>query len=242
MSIRSHVILVQSLDGSTNSLVERIGALGIETVLVDDLTEARRTFEERRVLVTSVLIPTDLPVGDLKRELRDLRRVGPSSGIKFVSVGKSPGPDERRKLAAAGLELALWEPYDDGTLRFQLNRAIGGDRDEHDRVVPRVPTYLLARVFVGERAKDAVVYSLSEGGAFLETPRASMDGARMEVELRLPASPVRVKAEVIYSNVPGNLQRPNLPLGMGVCFEDVSLEDMTIIRDYVKQRLLELNV
>ena len=160
----------------------------------------------------------------------------------MVSVGKPPTDDERKKLRAAGLQLSLWEPYDDGTLRFQLNRALGGDRDHHGRLHKRVPTYLLARIFVGPRTKDAVVYSLSEGGAFLETPRASMDGAKVDIELRLPANHIRVRGMVIFSNVPGNLQRPNLPMGMGIRFETVAAEEAALIREYVKTRLSELDV
>ncbi len=69
-----------------------------------------------------------------------------------------------------------------------------------------------------------------------------MDGAVVEVELRLPAGHVRVRGTVIFSNVPGNLQRPNLPLGMGIRFENTPKDIVEQIRTYVTQRLAELNV
>jgi hypothetical protein len=69
-----------------------------------------------------------------------------------------------------------------------------------------------------------------------------MDGAMVEIELRLPANHIRVRGEVIFSNVPGNLQRPNLPMGMGIRFAGVSKAEITLIADYVKNRLGELNV
>jgi hypothetical protein len=242
MSESGHVLLIESLDGSSHKLAERIMTFGTEPILVTDFEEAHQVLDQRRHLISGVMIPTSLPSQNLKKEIKLLRRKGPASGIIFVSVGKPPTPDERKKLRAAGMQIALWEPYDDGTLRFQLNRALGGDRDSHGRLHKRAPTYLLARIFVGGRTKDAVVYSLSEGGAFLETPRASMDGAHVDLELRLPTNHVRVAGEVIFSNVPGNLQRPNLPMGMGVRFDDLASELGTLLRQYVEKRLDDLNV
>lgn len=242
MSSSGHILLLESLDGSGNKLAERILAFGIEPVLVSTLEEGRSILAERRVSVAAVMIPTDVASLSLKKEVKLLRRSGPASGLMFISVGKAPTPDERKKLRGAGMQIALWEPYDDGTLRFQLNRALGGDRDSHGRGSPRAPTYLLARIFVAGREKDAVVYSLSEGGSFLETPRASMDGARIEIELRLPANHIRVQGTVMFSNVPGNLQRPNLPMGMGVRFDDTDPEVAKQLATYVQQRLDQLNV
>ena len=105
-----------------------------------------------------------------------------------------------------------------------------------------MPTYLLARVFVGGRTKDAVVYSLSEGGAFLETQRASMEGAQIRLELRLPGAAIEAAGEVLFSNVPGNLQRPNLPLGMGLHFTEIGSDEKKRIREFVATRYAELNV
>jgi hypothetical protein len=125
-------------------------------------------------------------------------------------------------------------------LRFQVNRALNGDRADHGRAKPRVPTFLVARIHSGGRTKDAVVYSLSETGAFLETPRASMDGAAIEVELRLPGEVLTVHAQVVFSNVPGNLQRPNLPLGMGVHFGDMPRDARKRITEYVDDRMQQM--
>lgn len=242
MSESGHVLLIESLDGSSHKLAERIMTFGIEPILVTDFEEAQQVLDQRRHLISGVMIPTSLPSQNLKKEIKLLRRKGPASGIIFVSVGKPPTPDERKKLRAAGMQIALWEPYDDGTLRFQMNRALGGDRDSHGRLHKRAPTYLLARIFVAGRTKDAVVYSLSEGGAFLETPRASMDGAHVDLELRLPTNHVRVAGEVVFSNVPGNLQRPNLPMGMGVRFDELASDLGDLLRQYVEKRLADLNV
>ncbi len=242
MAARGQLILLEALDGSSPRLAERMLAFGAEGFITRGFDEAEEILRERKVLINGILVPTDQSTQDLKRDMKELRRVGPASGLTGVSVGRRPSADERKKLRAAGLSIALWEPFDDGTLRFQLNRAISGDRDEHARSDPRVPTYLLARIYVGGRTKDAVVYSLSSGGCFLETPRASMDGARLEVELRLPTGPIRVNAAVVFANVPGNLQKANLPLGMGVQFARIDSDDQHALNEFITQRLGELNV
>lgn len=242
MSSSGNVILLESLDGSSHKLAERLHAFGTEPVLVSNFEEAQTILEARRLLIAAVLIPTEVPSQSLKRSLKILKNMGPASGLIFVSIGKPPTDDERKKLRSAGMQLAVWEPYDDGMLRFQLNRALCGDRDHHGRKHRRAPTYLLARVFVGDRTKDAVVYSLSTGGAFLETPRASMEDAPLEIELRLPGNFIRIGGRVIFSNVPGNLQRPNLPMGMGIRFERGDRKDLDAIEAYVKSRLEELQV
>jgi len=242
MALDGHILLIDSVGGGSQPLAERMRGFGIDPVVVVDFEEAHLQLDARNLSFSAVMIPTDLPTHSLKQQIKRLRRSGPATGLIMVSSGKAPTPEERKNLRAAGLTIALWEPYDDGTLRFQLNRAISGDREHHGRKTPRAPTYLLSRIFVGERTKDAVLYSLSEGGAFLETPRASMDGARVDIEIRLPNDYVRVQGVVIFANVPGNLQRPNLPLGMGVRFDPMPDDVLQKIASYVASRLGELNV
>jgi hypothetical protein len=237
----SCVLLFESGDGA-HSLAERLLAVDVAAVRVTQVEDALRVLEKRDPLITAVLIPTDFSEHDIKEAIRSLRRAGPASGLMFMAYGRTPDAKTRKRLRSAGVTLALWEPFDDGTLRFQLNRAVTGDRDEHGRTEVRVPTYLLARIKSGGRQKDAIVYSLSVGGAFLETPRASMDGAEIEVELRVPGSPVSCRAQVVFANVPGNLQRPNLPLGMGVRFVDTSNEQKKVLKNYVEHRIQQLDV
>ena len=240
--IPSQVLLIEGVLGSQDALARRILALGINPLQVAGPEQAKNALGEHYTQATAILVCTDLPIKNLKRQLRKLRKAGPASGLLFVSMGKAPPSQERKKLRAAGLKLALWEPYDDATLRYQLNRAVNGDRDDHKRADPRAPTDLAVRILVADRAKQAMLYSLSAGGAFLQTTRASMNGAQIEIELQLPEGPVSTRGEVIFSNVPGNLQRPNLPLGMGVRFDDLDNPTRNKIQSYVKQRLSQLEV
>jgi hypothetical protein len=240
--IPNQVLLIEGTDDDTQALAQRIRAVGVQPILLPSLQEAERTLEERRTLARVVLIPTDLSLKRLKRDIRALRKTGPASGLIFVSVGRAPPRQERKRLRAAGLTLALWDPYDDAILRYQLNRAANGDRNEHNRSNPRAPCELRALISVANRAREVMVYSLSPGGAFLQTPRVSMSGAKIGIQLRLPGQEISTRGEVIFCNVPGNLQRPNLPLGMGVRFDDLDRQSQKAILAYVKLRLAELEV
>ena len=92
------------------------------------------------------------------------------------------------------------------------------------------------------RSRRVHVYSLSTAGAFLETPRPSIRGAGLTLEILLPDGVLRVTGRVIYSNVPGNLQRPMLPLGMGVQFEELDEEATARLRRYVENRFAQISV
>ena len=69
-----------------------------------------------------------------------------------------------------------------------------------------------------------------------------MSGAKIGIQLRLPDQEISTRGEVIFCNVPGNLQRPNLPLGMGVRFDDLDRQSQKAILAYVQLRLAELEV
>jgi hypothetical protein len=140
----------------------------------------------------------------------------------------------------AGVELAAFEPCEDSTLRFQLNRALSQPDQHPDRRETRVPADLPARVHSAGRSKPAMVRALSASGAFLETRRPSLPGVPLELELSLPPETVQVVGRVVYTNVPGNLQRASLPTGMAVCFTEVPPGAERAIRHCVAQRALSL--
>ena len=172
---------------------------------------------------------------DDEGELRALVRSGSDGPFPVVASGPRPGKTTVRALRRAGVELALFEPFENAELRFVLNRAIHGQGD-CSRGDVRVPTALDATAVGGTGEKHVSVYNLSRGGAFLETMRPTSEGGRITLRLPLPDGPVEVQAVVVTTNVPGNLQRPNLPMGMGVRFADVPEAAGRAIARFVAQR------
>jgi Tfp pilus assembly protein PilZ len=159
-----------------------------------------------------------------------------------MAFGKLPDPAQCKLLRQAGVLLALWDGYDDGVLRFQINRLVCGEHKNSARESRRAPIHAPVRVLVGGREKEGILYSLSEGGCFIETPRASMDGARLRMVFSLHGQSIEIDGVVVFANVPGNLQRPNLPLGMGVRFEGVPDSALKPITAFIQQRMNSLEV
>jgi hypothetical protein len=241
-SLSNPVVLIEGTPGRLNELARRIRLQGAEPIQACGTSEAADLLPAADLGIAAVLIDVSLASRSLKKELMRLRTAAGGLELFYLAVGEVPAAGVRKKLRAAGVRFALWEPFDDAALRFQLNRAWNADRDDHKRTHPRIPTYLHAQIGGGQRVKDGVVYSLSIQGAFLETPRASMPGAVVDLAIRLPNCFVETKARVVFANVPGNLQRPNLPLGMAVRFENFDSQTSKKLKTYIKERLAELEV
>jgi hypothetical protein len=117
-----------------------------------------------------------------------------------------------------------------------VNRALHDATRLQVRGKLRVPTDLVARVHSAAGDKPALVYNVSTGGAYLETPRPTAQGGRISVTFPLQPDPVTLSARVISTNVAGNLQRPNLPRGMGIRFDDYPPEKAAALEKYVSER------
>ena len=242
--VTNPVLLVEGSPGRTSDLARRIRLQGAEPIQAVGIAEAAGLLPApgADTGICAVVVDAELASRGLKKELQRLRAGAGGLDLFYLAFGEAPENSARRQLRSADVRHALWEPFDDATLRFQLNRAWNADRDDHKRANPRIPTYLHAQVGGGQRVKDGVVYSLSVQGAFIETPRASMAGALVELAVRLPSCFIETQARVVFANVPGNLQRPNLPLGMAVRFESLDAATSKQLKSFVKDRLSELEV
>lgn len=232
------------LDGASHRLAqvaERLHALGFSAVRAKTPEEALQLIESPRYDIRAALLPPDLPVTNLTGALEALRERG-ARRLVCVGVGARPSLEGLDRLRSAGVELALWNPLDDATLRFQVNRALSAFQGESLRREVRAPLDARVRFSAGGRQKDATIYTLSARGVFLTTPRPSMRGASVAVELPLPSESLAVGGRVLYTNVPGNLQKASLPIGMAVEFTALTREAEESIRRSVSQRALALVV
>jgi hypothetical protein len=139
-------------------------------------------------------------------------------------------------LRATGPGLVLSEPFTETELRFVVNYVLYNATQGEARRAARVPTRMLARVHVATGEKDVLVYSLSEDGAFLETPRPSQPGSSIELELPLPSCSLRTHADVLAANVPGSSYRRHVPKGMGVRFTELTAEAREHLESYIETR------
>lgn len=234
------VLLIENERLQPDMLAAQLVRLGVEPIRVADLQEAVSTVKSKQYAVSAVLIPADLPGKLIAKAMKSMRRREPV--LPAMAYGKIPDPEQRKQLRQAGILLALWDGYDEGVLRFQLNRLVSGEHQTAVRSSRRAPTHTPTRILVGGRQKEGVIYSLSEGGCFIETPRASMDGARLRLIFTIADQQLEVDGVVAFSNVPGNLQRPNLPLGMGVRFEQVAADQHGCLARFIHERMNALEV
>jgi CheY-like chemotaxis protein len=234
------------IDTGANPMEEssrRLRELGYRVLRTKTVEQGHAALSDARFAVRLALIPPDLPVPDLARALAALRAPGAKKPVRFLVTGARPDADERSALRRAGLELALWEPFDDHTLQFQVNRAlINAGSAPRKRRSERVPTSWPVRVTAGRREKQAKIYCVSADGAFLATSRPSLPKARVHFSLPLPSGDVRLSGEVVMTNVPGNLVRKNLPVGMGVRFAGYSRQIEQAILAFTEERGRALRV
>jgi hypothetical protein len=242
--ISRHVLVLESPKGlETMDLARRLREIGAPVTTAANFDEAEELLRADQDDFGALLIPTSYEPKQLKKALKALLSMGPPGCVNLISVGDPPSDSERKKLRKLGIKLALWNPIAEPNLRFQINRALHQGREGFgSRNNPRIPSQFGCTVSIGDRHKDAAIYSLAETGAFLVTPRASMKGSQVDLKLRIPGGTIETSAMVVYANVPGNLQRPGLPLGMGVHFDELERDDQKRLRTLIADCISQLEV
>jgi len=240
MATGHFILLIETDPSLTEKLATQLVRLGVEAVRVGDLGDALDTIKSREYSISAVLVPSDIDGKNLRKALKSIRRREPA--LPAMAYGKIPDRGQRKALRQAGVLLSLWDGYDEGVLRFQLNRLISGESQNAVRGSRRAPVHTRVRIVVGGREKLGVLYSISDGGCYIDSPRASMDGARLKISFVLEERSYEIEGVVVFANVPGNLQRPNLPLGMGVRFPDVPKATKQSLGDFIHARMDSLEV
>lgn len=212
---------------------ERLRELGIHARVVRSPADLEADAREPVALLVNALLPEAHLDACLKRRgagLREARLLG-------IVVGRSVPQGRRERLREAGFGLFLGAPLDMGALRFQVNRAFLAHRTPGPpRRDMRAPLRIHAEVRAHDRVKAARLYTISEGGAFLETPRPWMEGTRLEMRMPDALGRSTLRARVVYTNVPGNLRQRLLPVGMGVRFEELDEAPARALRTAIRER------
>lgn len=242
MAQQRRVLLIEEDTAPAASpLRRRLRRLGFRTTVASHADELTRSLDRPNLPFRAVLLSTQMPSPRLSAFAAALHPRLAAGELTGLAVGDAPAPGIRQRLREAGFTLALWHPFDDHTLRFQVNRAFLRARSKGPaRGELRAPLAWRVSIHAAGRRKEAQLYSLSERGAFLETPRPSMVGTRIDVEIQLPNGPRSLPANVLHTNVPGNLLRPHAPVGMGIRFTDPSPAITGALARIVVQRSLDL--
>ena len=126
MAGRKLLLLIDAGGESMHLLASRVRRLGYPVLRAKTTEEAKQLLCDPRYAVSAAVIPSDLPVVNLRAALAALRQVSAVEHLSFLVSGVRPPPGRRRELQEAGAEFGLWDPVDAHTLRFQINRAMAG--------------------------------------------------------------------------------------------------------------------
>jgi len=177
------VLLIEEGSAPSAALLRRrLRRLGFRTTQAHHTDELNRSLDRPGLPFRAVLLSTGMPSARLATFAASLRQRLAVGGLTGLAVGRAPAPEIRQRLREAGFTLALWLPFDDHTLRFQVNRAFLRARCKGPaRGELRAPLAWRVTVHAAGRRKEAQLYNLSERGAFLETARPSTVGAEIDV-------------------------------------------------------------
>ncbi len=221
----------------------RIARLGLRAIPAKTPDLAHGLLRVAGARIGAVVVPSELPVVNLRHALDALRRQAPAHEIAFLGAGRDPGAEGRARLREAGVRLAIFDPVDTHALRFQLNRALAGARISRcRRRTVRAPTDWPVVATSGSRRKNGRVYAVSASGAFVVLDAPWLVKTPVSLELALPSGTLGVSGRVAMTNVPGNVMRRSLPFGMGVRFDELSESASVTLLVYAQERFRNLSM
>ena len=243
MALRRSLLVVEGGGEPLEPIARRLAGLGFHVVRAKTPRDAHELLRDPRFLLGGVVIPADLPAPDLADSLHALRTGGRMGMLPLLACGSRPDPTARDRLRRAGVEYALWFPLDDHLLRFQANGVLaGGLPPRVARKSERVPTNWPVSFRLSGRERPAKIYTVSASGAFLTTAQPSQPRTLVHLQLPLPGRDALVAAEVVMTNVPGNLAKGNLPVGMGIRFRAIDENTEAALHAYTMERRRALRV
>jgi hypothetical protein len=215
-------LVVDDAKGGLGQVALRLIRLGVASFYAKDEVEAWLLAQQEAESIRVMLVAPHVEPGGVARILALLR--GHPSGLarSVIAIGAAPDDAVRAGLREAGVEWALWEPYDESALRMVLSSAMAPALAGEPRRSERLPTTLLGRAFKGLHRKDGVVCSLSIDGAFLEMPHPYEEGTRITLEIDIEGVSLVTKAEIRYTRERGGAGPSEYPAGMGVAFMELA--------------------
>jgi len=157
--------------------------------------------------------------------------------IPLVMVTPGSKEEDIARCRAAGCDEILFKP---------INRHLFMTTAQHflqltERESPRIRVHL--PVHYGrdpQKMMSDYAGNLSESGMFIITSKSFELLEVLSLEFLLPdvKRTIRCKAIVSWLNRPGQPIRPSLPPGLGVEFEVMTADDLSALREFIKQECL----
>ncbi len=231
---RQQVLIIGSTE-RVHFLAGHLLLLGYRATGAKDVAAALRMLALASPPIRVGLLARDHGLADAGAALREIAALA-GNPLQWIAIGRRPEDAEIEVLRGAGVHFSLFDPFSDEELRFVMSEAHHDASPEILRIEQRVPTLIRARVTTRTGDRVAVVCNLSTLGAYLATPRPAMRSGTLQMQVPLEGGEVEIQGVVMWNNVPGNLRRPNVPVGMGVRFTEVSPETATALEQHITER------
>jgi hypothetical protein len=233
----------QLLSADLRRLAMRLETMGYPVAHAEAAKGAHALFIDRGAGRAAILPAglADLPSSALEDTTRALHGLAPSRKLTILAWGAQPGPSARQRLREAGVELALFEPIENGVLRFQVNRALTPATAARRRAL-RAPIEAPVEMRFRLRTQSARVYSMSASGAYILADEPLRAGRKLTLEVPVGRLHPRTRARVVLANPAADRAHPDLPAGMAVAFEEIDHAYAAVIQRLVEERLAALAV
>ncbi len=178
-----------------------------------------------------------MPQMDGDEVCRKIKLHSPTAHIPVIMVTQGGRSADLERCRQSGCDDILLKPINRHLFVATARRFLRVS----DRLEPRV----LARLEVrhvegrGELLRDYSL-NLSSGGLFLATNSPLPVDTRLTLAFQLPDSqlPITCPGCVAWVNLPGEWFNPLLPTGMGLQFLDLSTDELSALRQFVKHQCI----
>ncbi len=232
------VLIADSPDCPLGHMAIRLTRLGIEPIYSNDLDEALLLAVQESPRVEALAFPAALSLSDIDHMIKQVASragIGPEA---MIPVGPIPDAEIVRAFRERKFCWAIWEPYHDADLRFVLSNVMLRDEDFDLRLEQRVPGHgVQARLFEGSQGSDVDVIDLSAGGVFLATEQPLPADSRVNLELDVASSSIRMEGKVRWVRLDYRGDRDDMRVGMGVEFGPTNPERGDALRRFVQERM-----
>jgi uncharacterized protein (TIGR02266 family) len=159
--------------------------------------------------------------------------------IPVIMVTPGGGDEDFERCWQAGCDDIIPKPIN----RFLFEAMVKRYLDVPFRKAPRAPVRLHIKCKLcmnPEKFLSDYTVNLSTGGFFIVSTEIFPVDTQLNIEFILPDENKNIEcsARVAWINHPESLINKNLPVGMGIQFLNLSLNDMDSIRNFIKDKTL----
>jgi len=160
-----------------------------------------------------------------------------SKNTPVIMVTSAGSEEDKSRCIDAGCNEIITKPINRSLFLSFAKRYL----DVHERKEPRYASHIKVK-FGQERDKFLTDYTvnINTGGLYVSSSKLLPVGTKLFVQFSLPENEkmISCQARVAWVNEGASPIKRDLPVGMGLGFVGVGLDEMNLIREYIKDHAL----